>query len=337
MPQMLMSRWLNICCLMVVFLILLGGLTRLTDSGLSIVEWKPVSGVIPPLGLDDWEIEFSKYQQSPEYQKKNTTMTLSEFKFIFWLEFFHRLAGRVVGLFYLLPFLYFLATGQIAKKSISTYFIILLLFCAQGFMGWYMVKSGLISEPNVSHVRLALHLIIATIIYTLLFYQLMKNSFDILIISPQVKLDSAKCYSIIAITLVYIQIFLGGLVAGLDAGLVYNSFPLMGVSFIPDEITLQSLSISSLNDAVFVQFIHRMGAYAVCISVICLVISLFRVEHPKLRRVAYNITFAVILQMLLGVITILYSVPISVALLHQLFAIILLSSILWVYFLIKTA
>lgn len=336
MPQLLVSRWLRLCCLMVLFLIFLGGLTRLTDSGLSIVEWKPISGVVPPLTIDDWENEFSKYQQSPEYQKKNTTMTLAEFKYIFWLEFIHRLAGRIVGLFFLLPLLYFMATGQIAKKSISTYFAILLLFCIQGFMGWYMVKSGLVSEPNVSHFRLAMHMIIATIIYTLLFYQLMKNSFDILIISHSVKLNSAKCYCLLAITLVYIQIFLGGLVAGLDGGLVYNSFPLMGSSFVPEEITW-SLSVSDFNEPVFVQFIHRMGAYAVCISVILLVISLLQIKHPKLTRAAYTITIAVILQMLLGVITIIYSVPILVALLHQIFAIILVSSILWAYFLIKTA
>ena len=336
MQQLLVSRWLSLCCLIVVFLIFLGGLTRLTDSGLSIVEWKPISGVVPPLTISDWESEFSKYQQSPEYQKKNTTMNLPEFKRIFWLEFIHRLAGRVVGLFFLLPLLYFLVTRQIAKKSIPTYFTILLLFCIQGFIGWYMVKSGLVSEPNVSHFRLAMHMIIATIIYTLLFYQMMKNSFDILIISSPVKLHSAKCYCVLAIILVYVQIFLGGLVAGLDGGLVYNSFPLMGNSFVPKEITW-SLSVSNFNEAVFVQFIHRIGAYAVCISVICLVISLLKIKHPKLTRAAYTITAAVILQMLLGVFTILYSVPIVVALLHQIFAIILLSSILWSYFLIKTA
>lgn len=336
MPQLLVSRWLSLCCLMVVFLIFLGGLTRLTDAGLSIVEWKPISGVIPPLTIADWESEFLKYQQSPEYQKKNTTMNLAEFKGIFWLEFIHRLAGRIVGLFFLLPLLYFLATGQIAKKSIPTYLIILLLFSIQGFMGWYMVKSGLISEPNVSPFRLALHMIIATIIYTLLFYQMMKSNFDILIISPSVKLNSVKCYCLLAIILVYIQIFLGGLVAGFDGGLVYNSFPLMGSSFVPEEITWP-LNVSNFNEAVFVQFIHRIGAYAVCISVVCLVISLLRMKHPKLTRVAYTIAVAVILQMLLGVITILYSVPIVVALLHQIFAIILLSSILWAYFLIKTA
>ncbi len=333
MPQTLMSRWLNICCIMVVFLIFLGGLTRLTDSGLSIVEWKPITGVVPPLSEADWQVEFSKYQQSPEYQIKNASMTLSEFKFIFWLEFIHRFAGRIVGLFYLLPFVYFLITRQIAKKSIPTYCAILLLFCAQGFMGWYMVRSGLISAPNVSHFRLALHLIIATIIYTLLFYQLMKSSFDILIISPQVKLDRLKYYCLLTITLIYIQIFLGGLVAGLDGGLVYNSFPLMGDSFIPEEITFNSISMS---EAVFVQFTHRIGAYAVCIGAIYLVISLLKTHHPKLARVAYTIAFAILLQMALGIITIIYAVPIVAALLHQLFAIILLSAILWAYFLVKT-
>lgn len=337
MSHILVKRWLAVCCCMVIFMIFLGGLTRLTDAGLSIVEWKPVSGVVPPLGNADWQDEFAKYQQSVEYKQKNTNMTLSEFKFIFWLEFIHRFTGRVAGLLYLVPLLYFFVRGRIDTRLLPVYLAISLLFAVQGFMGWYMVKSGLILQPYVSHFRLACHLVIAVIIYNLLFYQLMKNSFDILLVERTISLNLAKFFCIFTIIIVYIQIFLGGLVAGLDAGLVYNSFPLMGNSFIPQEIAFKLLSRDSLSDAVFVQFIHRIGAYIVCTSVGLLVLSLIKTKHPKLNKVAYYIVGVLILQMLAGIITILYSVPILMALVHQIFAIILLSCILWGYFLLKSS
>jgi len=336
-PEKLLKYWLSLCCVMVLVMIFIGGLTRLTDSGLSIVEWKPVSGIIPPLSSEDWQGEFASYKQSPEYQKKNTDMTLAEFKFIFWLEFIHRLIGRLVGLLYLLPLLYYCATKKISPRSFIVYFGILLLFFAQGFLGWYMVKSGLILQPYISHFRLACHLILAVIIYNLLFYQLMKNSFDILLISKQVNLKWTKLFCVLSISIIYMQIFVGGLVAGLDAGLVYNSFPLMGSDFVPEEITFSLININSLHDPVFVQFIHRIGAYCACVSISLFVMSLMQVNHPKLNKVAYYILATLILQMLFGIITLLYSVPIAIALAHQLFAIILLSCILWAYFLIKSS
>ncbi len=322
---------------MVVLIIFLGGLTRLTDSGLSIIEWKPVSGVIPPLNDDDWQYEFTKYQQSPEYQKKNSNMTVSEFKFIFWLEFIHRLAGRVAGLLYLLPLLYFAINGKIAKKSYPSYFAILLLFAIQGFMGWYMVKSGLVLEPYVSHFRLACHLIIAVMIYNLLFYKLMSNNFDILLIDKKINLKWQQAFCLLSIIVIYLQIFLGGLVAGLDAGLVYNNFPLMDNNFIAEEIQFKQLNIDSFSDPVFIQFIHRINAYIICFSVILFAINLRKINHPKLNKIAYYAFMALVLQMLTGIITLLYSVPIIIALLHQFLAIILLSSILWGYFLLKSA
>ncbi len=337
MSQILVKRWLAACCCMVVFMIFWGGFTRLTDAGLSIVEWKPVSGVVPPLNTVEWQDEFSKYQQSVEYKQKNTNITLSEFKFIFWIEFIHRFAGRVVGLLYLIPLLYFLVTKQIASKSLPVYLGILLLFAVQGFMGWYMVKSGLILQPYVSHFRLAGHLIIAIIIYNLLFYQLMKNSFDILLNEQTISLNLAKLCCLVTISIVYIQIFLGGLVAGLDAGQVYNSFPLMGNNFIPEELAFKLLTIDSLSDPVIVQFFHRMGAYMLCVSAGFLVVSLIKTKHPKLNKVAYYIVGVLLLQMLAGIVTILYSVPVLIALLHQICAIILLSCILWSYFLLKSA
>ncbi|KAJ6645058.1 Heme A synthase, partial [Pseudolycoriella hygida] len=334
MQILIIKRWLIVCCCMVVVMIFLGGVTRLTDSGLSIVEWKPVTGIIPPFNNSSWQSEFVKYQNFPEYQQRNIDMSLSEFKFIFWLEFIHRLAGRITGLLYLIPLLYFFIKGKINRSSVFVYLTILILFFVQGFIGWYMVKSGLILHPYVSHFRLGCHLIIAVIIYNLLFCQLMLGSFDILLISHGLKLSSQKFFCLLSLILIYMQILLGALVAGLDGGLVYNSFPLMGNNFIPKEVTFDSLNIQSFNDPVFVQFIHRIGAYMVSISIILLGNSLVKLAHPKLKRVACAILLVLGLQILSGIIVVLYSVPISIALLHQIFAIILLSCISWCYFLL---
>ncbi len=330
--KLLIKRWLFSCCFMVILMILLGGITRLTDSGLSIVEWKPITGIIPPLSTASWQEEFAKYQNFPEYHYRNVTM--AEFKCIFWLEFIHRFAGRLTGLIYLLPLIYFLINKQLDKKAIFTYFIVLLLFFAQGFMGWYMVQSGLNLHPYVSHFRLSGHLIIAVIIYNLLFYQLMKNSFDILPVA-EVKFTTLKIFCLVSLLSLYIQIMLGGLVAGLDAGLVYNSFPLMGNNFIPEEVMSENFNIQSFNDPAIVQFFHRMGAYIVCASTLLLVISLIKSGHARLQKVAYSIIVLLILQMLAGIITVLYSVPTLVALMHQILAVMLLSSLSWCYFLLS--
>ncbi|WP_375326655.1 COX15/CtaA family protein [Candidatus Tisiphia endosymbiont of Nemotelus uliginosus] len=330
------KSWLIACCLMVLLMILLGGITRLSDAGLAIVEWKPVVGVIPPLNDAQWQDEFIKYQQFPEYQQRNIQMQLAEFKFIFWLEFIHRLAARLMGLLYALPLLYLWLNKKIDQKAMLIYFIILILFFMQGFMGWYMVKSGLIVSPHVSHFRLSAHLVIAVLIYNLLFYQLMQNNFDILLISCKTRISNQKFWCLLSLTVVYLQIIVGGLVAGLGAGLIYNSFPLMGNSFIPEEVTFTVFNIQSFSQPVFIQFIHRIGAYIVCISTMCLAISLFKTAHLKLKKVAYSILSILTLQMAAGIILILYSRPILIALVHQIFAVILLSYISWCYFLLKS-
>ena len=157
--------WLVVCCCMVALMVFIGGLTRLTNSGLSIVEWKPISGVIPPITDSEWAEEFAKYKTSPEYLKLNSHMVVGEFKFIFWLEFIHRFIARLTGLIYFLPLLYFYIKGKINVKSGGVYLLTLMLFAMQGFIGWYMVKSGLVNMPHVSHFRLAAHLIIAFFIY----------------------------------------------------------------------------------------------------------------------------------------------------------------------------
>lgn len=322
---------------MVIAMIIIGGITRLTDSGLSIVEWRPVTGILPPFSYDAWQAEFAKYQLFPEYNSVNYGMTLSEFKFIYLLEFIHRLLGRATGLIYVLLLMYFYFKGVIKNRDILSYIIILLLFCVQGFMGWYMVKSGLVNHPSVSHFRLAFHLIIAVIIYHLLFYKLVKNYCDILLISSEINFNLPLILCIASLAIIYMQIFLGALVAGLDAGLIYNSFPLMGGNFIPTEIKDNFLSFKNWYDPVFVQFMHRLGAYSLSVIIVTLIIFLLKTKHPTLNKVAFYLTIALLLQLSTGVMTLLYYVPIIAASMHQFFAIVLLSMLIWCYSLIKNS
>ena len=331
------SIWLSLMCFAVVTMVFIGGLTRLTDSGLSMTEWKPITGLLPPMNIDQWHTEFDKYKLSPEYQKINEGMTLDEFKSIFWLEYIHRIAGRVTGLLFILPLIFFIIAGNIRGKNILTYGLIGCLLAGQGLMGWYMVKSGLVDHPHVSHFRLAAHLILAMIIYSTLFWQKMKNSFDIMLVAGEQKLTNFVPLFYIVIALVFLQIFVGGMVAGLNAGLVYNTYPLMGDSFIAEEILQQDLTISLLFDPVFVQFCHRILALIVFVAVGILARKCIKSEYTKLQEAASFIVFAVTLQVLLGILTLIYSVPLSYALAHQLGAIFLISSLLWGLFLIKNA
>ncbi len=322
------NGWLLICCFMVALMIFIGGLTRLTNSGLSIVEWKPISGVIPPITNAEWEVEFAKYKTSPEYLKLNNNMVIEEFKFIFWLEFVHRFVGRLTGLVYFLPLLYFYGKG-IIKQSRFVYLATLILFALQGFIGWYMVRSGLIDAPYVSHFRLALHLTTAFFIYHLLFQELLFNK--IVIIVPNQPNPVIRMLLSLSIIILYLQVILGAFTAGLDAGLIYNSFPLMGTNFIASEIDLKFISLASFSDPVFIQFLHRMVAYLLAIVVVITIFQIFKTKSSNLYPIAYCMMVALLLQILLGILTLLYVVPTSIALLHQMGAIMLLSSLIWCY------
>jgi cytochrome c oxidase assembly protein subunit 15 len=317
-------------------MIILGGLTRLTDSGLSIVEWRPITGIIPPLTYQDWLSEFLKYQTFPEYQKHNHNMQLNEFKFIFWLEFIHRFVGRIIGLVYILPLIYFYIKNLIKSHELLFYIFVAILFASQGFIGWYMVQSGLVTNPNVSHFRLAIHLIIAFVIYSLLFWKWMTTTAIVTLLNNVTRnLRTLRIFTILSIIILYVQIFIGGLVAGLRAGLIYNSFPLMGGCFIPSEIKLLDINFSYFSEAVFVQLIHRMNAYILSIIIIIIILYARKTNNKKLHSASNYTMIALSIQMIIGVITILYSVPITLALMHQFGAIILLSCLLFFYFLIQ--
>lgn len=330
-----LSLWLTTMCVAIVLMVFIGGLTRLTDSGLSMTDWRPITGFIPPLNESDWQKEFSKYQNSPEFKKINKGMNLAEFKSIYWLEFIHRVAGRITAILFLAPLIIFIISGRISGADILIYLGIGCLIGLQGVMGWYMVKSGLIDNPHVSHYRLAAHLILAMIIYSLLFWQKMRQSFEIMLVSNKSILKNCRILLFLTLGLTFLQTIFGALVAGLDAGLIYNTYPLMGDSFVPTELKDYKFSFNAFNDHVFVQFIHRVTAIILFVVTCITCMSCVTTDVPKLKQVASFILFAITLQVSLGIITLIYVVPISYALSHQIGAMFLLSCLLWGLFLIK--
>lgn len=328
--------WLVAMCVTIILMIFIGGLTRLTRSGLSITEWNPVSGILPPFNQYQWEAEFAKYKQSPEYIRYNSQMSLQEFKPIYYLEFYHRIAGRFITLLYLIPLICFIIHKKIYLKNIRIYILGLLLLACQGLMGWYMVKSGLVSEPHVSHYRLSAHLMLAVILYIILFWQLLSNTFrSIVILTTSKSIYYLKILGVFIITLHLIQMIFGAFTAGLNAGLIYNTFPYMGGSLIPSEILNSKFSIDCLSKPVIVQFIHRVLGYTlvIVISIYC-----FFLSKLKYRVFAMSIRYmliAITIQIIGGIFTIIYMVPILLALIHQVGSIFLLSSLLWCYFLLS--
>ncbi|KAF8818655.1 COX15/CtaA family protein [Rickettsia endosymbiont of Cardiosporidium cionae] len=331
--------WLYIMCFMVILAIFVGGLTRLTKSGLSITEWLPISGVIPPLIESDWMLAFNKYKLSPEYKYANFTMDLGGFKKIFWLEFIHRIIGRLIFIMYIIPGLFFAFCHYITSRNIFYYCIVGMLILLQGYIGWYMVKSGLVNNPSVSHYRLALHLFVSLVIYIMLFWQLMRSSFDMFLVSEFVyanQLAVVSRYLSIAIIIVFLQIIIGAFVAGLDAGLVYNTYPCMGGDVIASELFHLKLDMNILNNPVLVQCLHRLFAIFILLYNVFLAIVLIRTGYTKLIKLSIVLLFAVAIQFVLGVLTLIYYVPIILALLHQIGAVILISYLVYGLFLVKS-
>lgn len=327
----IIKYWLFSLCALIIFIIIIGGYTRLTGSGLSITEWKPVTGVILPISDDAWIKEFDKYKQSPEFRHINFMIDLLEFKKIYITEYFHRILGRVLFLLYSLPLLYFLIKRYISTKELPRYTFALILILAQGVAGWYMVKSGLINDPHVSHFRLALHLLLAVFLYTILLWQFFKCSGEMILIPARINISFIKLVAVITILILFLQIILGAFVAGLKAGLIYNQFPLMGESIIPDEVWKNG---ASLYDPVFIQFIHRFGAYVVTICILLLLIKGYELRITKLNNALFMLFLVLAIQFALGVLTLIYLVPTSLAIIHQVGAVILLTTLLRVYFLL---
>ena len=325
------SYWLLLITFLVALMIFVGGLTRLTDSGLSITRWDLISGILPPLSLNDWEKSFSLYKQIPEYKLINLSMTLEQFKTIYWWEYIHRLLGRFVGLFYLIPLLYFTFKKAIKKNSLIALYLILFLIFIQGFIGWYMVKSGLTERTDVSHYRLSLHLTLAFVIFILLLWNYFKYKNQKIFIRNR-KLPS---YLLIFFTFcILVQISIGAFVSGLDAGQIYQSWPLMNHGYFPDDSSPKDLfSMKAFDTPSIVQFVHRNVAYFIILLFSFIAIIIFRNKDFIYLRSAVLLVFIFLfLQTLLGILTVLSGAQIILASMHQIGSIFLITSSLILVF-----
>ncbi len=319
---------------MVAIMVVIGGVTRLTHSGLSIVEWKPISGVLPPLSETEWQEAFTQYQQFPEYQRLNRDMTLEGFKGIFWLEFIHRLWGRILGLVFIVPFLWFLVRGRIDRRLARRLAAVFLLGAAQGVLGWYMVQSGLVDRPDVSPYRLSAHLLLAFLLYGYLFRLGLRR------LIPGPRIDTAAglraglgCLA----ALLFLTIASGGLVAGLDAGFAYNTFPLMAGQIVPEGLWLmEPIARNLFENLVTVQFQHRLLAILCCAFALALWAFSYRSRLGDRARLAMHATAAsALLQVGLGIATLVLVVPIAWAAAHQAGALLLFTITLYAHFALR--
>ena len=324
-----LKTWLLILLTLIIFIIIVGGLTRLTDSGLSITTWELFVGFLPPLTDDKWISYYELYKKIPEYREQNFNMTLSEFKVIFWWEWAHRQLGRLIGLTVLLPLIYF--TIKDGLWVVKKYGIIFILVCLQGFLGWYMVSSGLVNRIDVSHYRLSIHLITAFIILSIIFWNFLELT-ELKTHQTSIKLYFIKFF----LFLLFIQLIIGAFVSGMDAGNIYNTWPLMGSTYFPDDSRFNEfLNIKFFDNPSIVQFIHRNLAYIIFALYIYLLFSVLKHSNKIFRKPIILIGIIILLQMVLGILTILSGVKIFYASLHQINSILLILSTLYFLYISK--
>ena len=322
------SQWLMICLWMILLMIIVGGLTRLTNSGLSITEWELFSGILPPVNNASWISYFESYKRIPQYNLLNSSMSLEEFKIIFYWEYIHRLLGRLIGLFFILPLLYFHFIKKIDFKILQPLYFVSLLILFQGLVGWYMVKSGLVNEVTVSHYRLSVHLSLAIIILSIIFWQLLnyqnqtRKSFF--------KISIKNLPYLILFFLIFLQIIIGAFVSGLDAGKIYQTWPLMGQKYFPDDTNFDNLL--NFENHSLVQFYHRNLAYIVSIYIIILCLYLLKKVDKNLYKPILLIFITLAFQITLGISTLLSNLHIVIASAHQIFSVILVLSALNLYY-----
>jgi cytochrome c oxidase assembly protein subunit 15 len=318
--------WLIFMIILIVSIVGVGGLTRLTDSGLSITAWELFSGILPPFTSEKWNFYFNEYKQIPEFKILNFDMTLDEFKVIFYWEWGHRILARFIGLFSIIPLIFIFLSIKRDFFYEKKYYSIFLLICFQGFIGWFMVSSGLVDNTDVSHYRLALHLSIAFFILSVVFWFLLENL--------QIKKNKDKIStSFLSIFLFFLilQIILGAFLAGLDGGLIYNTWPDMNGKFIPTDINkIDLLKISSSSNPTVIQFYHRLVAYLIIFLLIVLNYIYYYKKIPMNNINILNI--AIFIQVLLGIITLMTGVEIKYASVHQLGSIFVLLSFLFIYY-----
>ena len=325
--------WLFASLILVFLIIIVGGLTRLTDSGLSITQWELFKGILPPLNNKTWEEYFNQYKLIPQYKLLNFNMTLEEFKFIFYWEYFHRILARLIGIFFLIPLIFFYFSNQINKDTLKICFLIFFLIISQGIIGWYMVKSGLVNDISVSHYRLSIHLCTALIIISALFW-LIRN-----IISKNKK----KFYQFSShylpyqflIFLLFIQIIIGAFVSGLDAGKIYQTWPLMDKSYFPDDLIIKNFSnMFQFDNHSLIQFYHRNLAYIILLYVLILSYIIYKRKLQFLYKPLQYLLFFLFLQALLGIFTLISGLNIYLASAHQITSVLLVFSALNLYYLI---
>ena len=312
------ALWLLVCCALVFAMVVVGGVTRLTRSGLSIVEWQPIAGTIPPLNQADWQETFLKYQQTPEFRKVNHAMTLSEFKGIFWWEYVHRLLGRVIGAAFLLPLVWFTIQRRISGALALRLGGIFVLGGLQGALGWYMVQSGLVDDPRVSQYRLSAHLGLAFLIYAAMLWVALDLLFERAAEGARPPATLRRAAGAL-VALVFVMVLSGGLVAGIHAGFAYNTFPLMNGHVVPPEMWMISpWYLNFFNNMATVQFDHRLLAWTLAIVVPWFWFATRRSAlSPRARGAASLLLGMLMIQVALGLATLLLVVPIPLAAAHQ--------------------
>jgi cytochrome c oxidase assembly protein subunit 15 len=324
------KKWLislNVCIAMIV---IIGGITRLTDSGLSMVTWKPIMGSIPPITQEQWLRVFDAYKSSPEYLTRNFGMSLSQFKVIFFWEYLHRMIGRVIGLVALLPFLCFWLKKSLPQRLKKRGFLIIGLIILQGIMGWIMVKSGLSDIPDVSHFRLAVHLGLAFLLFQIILWEILYIHFNY----PEKTRKPLLKTSRHLLGILFLQIIIGAFVAGLNAGYGYNTWPKMGDFWIPPTaFSLSPLLSNLINNPVMIQFIHRTVGLLIGVSTIALIIKSKKTPLPKTEVTLVRVVWiSILLQIIVGIKTLLFMIPLPLALLHQFLGLICLSSVTFLLF-----
>lgn len=311
------ARWLFVLCALVFAMVVLGGVTRLTGSGLSMADWRPIMGWLPPLEAADWQRAFDLYRQTPEFHQVNPDMDMQGFKDIFWLEYLHRLLGRLIGLAFLVPFVVFLWKGYIGRREWPKYAVMFVLGGLQGVLGWYMVASGLVDDPRVSQYRLAAHLVAAFAIYAYMFWVALS-----LVHGPPVPSTSPYRWfgrTAALLALVIVTVISGAFVAGLDAGLIYNTFPRMGEYWLPPGLfAIEPWWLNFLENLATVQFDHRVLA----ITTFCAIVLYWwfawpQFARPRMRHAVSLLLLFAVLQVALGISTLLLRVPIPLAAAHQ--------------------
>ena len=322
-----LSIWLITMFSIISIMIVVGGLTRLTDSGLSITKWELFSGFFPPLNKNDWILYFDLYKEIPEFKLQNYNISMQEFKVIFWWEWAHRFLGRLIGIVFLIPLIYFSIKIKISK--LLNLYLIFFLICFQGFIGWYMVSSGLVNRVDVSHFRLSVHLLIAFLILSLIFWNYLKINKNNNILN---KINPIIPF--LFLILVFIQIAIGAFVSGMDAGKIYNSWPLMGSTYFPDDNNFTNLfKLSAFSEPSLVQFIHRNLAYIIGVFYLYIFYKIYINKMYDLYKSVNILGFFIVIQIILGIFTIIYGAQIYIASMHQLISIFLVSSCIYFFYL----